>query len=185
MLKSRSSETCQLVISSDCETKLNLLVPQNGSLLCLWLSSYVQVRAPLRSVHGRLEVRNAVMATTTVEFLSDSSKRALKIAGILPRHGRVQEEEEEVQQFAKTAIYIVYAHRANSGLCWSSTGVGRALQELREVSIPNSVRKLCDGCFSGCESLRRVNFGSSSSLERIGFRAFPRSVSYLHDPKSI
>ena len=42
-----------------------------------------------------------------------------------------------------------------------------------EISIPNSVRELGDGCFKGCKSLRRVTFGSSSSLERIGFHAFP------------
>ena len=54
--------------------------------------------------------------------------------------------------------------------CFQSSGV-------EEVSIPDSVRELCDGCFKGCASLRRVNFGSSSSLERIGFGAFPMSVS--------
>ena len=108
------------------------------------------------------------MATTTVELLSDSSNRTLEIAGILPRHGGLQEGEEEAQQFTTTPIYIVYAHGANRGLCWSSTWMGRAFQQLREVSIPNNVRELCDRCFYECKSLRRVNFGSSSSLERIG-----------------
>ena len=169
------------------------------------------------------------MATTTVEFLSDSSNRTLKIAGILPCHGGVQEEEEgEEQQFAGTPSYIVYAHRANSGLSWSSTWAGRALQQLREVSIsnnvrsllqrvresssrefwllivassslerigdycfdgsgveeariPDGVRELRDGCFKECKGLRRVNFGSLLSLERIGFQAFLRSLSYLLD----
>ena len=111
------------------------------------------------------------MATTTVEFPSDSSNRTLKIAGIFRRLGGVQEEEEE-QQFAGTPSYIAYAHTANSGLCWSSTLVDRALQQLREVSIPNNVRELCDCCFYECESLRRVTFGSSSSLERIGVSCF-------------
>ena len=33
-------------------------------------------------------------------------------------YSRVQdEEEEEEQQFTRTPIYIVYAHRDNSGLC--------------------------------------------------------------------
>ena len=143
------------------------------------------IQGPLGSVQGCPEVRNAAMATTTVELLSDSSNRTLKITGILPRHGGVREEEEEEQQFERTPLYIVYAHRPNSGLCWSSTGVGRALQQLRDVSIPDGVRELCDDCFYGCKSLRRVNFGSSSSLERIGFRAFPRSVSYLRDPVTV
>ena len=124
------------------------------------------------SVQGCPEVRSAVMATTTVELLSDSSNRTLKIAGILPRHCGVQEEEEDAQQFTRTPIYVVYVHRANSGLCWISTWMGRALEQVRYVSIPNNVRELCDRCFYRCKSLRRVNFGSSSSLERIGASCF-------------
>ena len=46
-----------------------------------------------------------------------------------------------------------------------------------EINLPDGVRELCDGCFKGCRMLRRVTFGSFSSLERIGFHAFPRSVS--------
>ena len=110
------------------------------------------------------------MATTLVELLSDSSNLKLEIAGILPLRGRVQ--EEEAQQFTWTPIYIFDAHRANSGLRWSSTLVGCALQQLRDVSIPNNVRELCCGCFCDCRRLRRVNFGSSSSLERIGLYCF-------------
>ena len=40
------------------------------------------------------------------------------------------------------------------------------------ISIPDSVRELCDGCFKGCNNLRRVTFGDSSSLERIGVSCF-------------
>ena len=47
-------------------------------------------------------------------------------------------------------------------LCYSSYGV------LSSVFIPDGVCELCDDCFARCESLRRVTFGSSSSLERIG-----------------
>ena len=43
---------------------------------------------------------------------------------------------------------------------------------LEEIRIPDSVRELCDGCFKGCSRLRRVTFGPSSSLERIGVEAF-------------
>ena len=43
---------------------------------------------------------------------------------------------------------------------------------LEEISIPDSVRELCEGCFKGCESLRRVTFGPSSSLERSGADCF-------------
>ena len=48
---------------------------------------------------------------------------------------------------------------------------------LVEISIPDGVRELCHGCFIGCSSLRHVVFSRFSSLERIGFHAFPRSVS--------
>ena len=57
-------------------------------------------------------------------------------------------------------------------LCYSSYGV------LSSVCIPDIVRELCDGCLCWCWSLRRVMFGSSSLLEWIEFRAFPKSVSY-------
>ena len=43
--------------------------------------------------------------------------------------------------------------------CFRGSGV-------EEVSIPDSVRELHHKCFSGCKSLRRITFGSSSSLER-------------------
>ena len=127
------------------------------------------------------------MATTAVEVLGDSSNGTLTIAGILPRHGRVQEEEgEEAQQFARTPIYIVFAHRANSGDYWGSAWVGRAFQQLRDVSIPNNVRELCGGCFKGCKNLRRVSFGSSSSLERIGIECFQASgVEEVSIPESV
>ena len=36
-----------------------------------------------------------------------------------------------------------------------------------EVSVPDGVRELCEGCFKECWSLRRVTFGPSSSLEQI------------------
>ena len=37
---------------------------------------------------------------------------------------------------------------------------------VEEVSVPDSVRELCEGCFKGCRSLRRVTFGPSSSLQQ-------------------
>ena len=54
-------------------------------------------------------------------------------------------------------------------LCYCSYGV------LSSVFIPDSVRELCDGCFRSCLSLRRVLFGCSSSLERIGVECFQGS----------
>ena len=49
------------------------------------------------------------------------------------------------------------------------------LGQIHEVSIPNNVRELCDGCFRGCVGLRRVTFGPSVSLERIGVSCFEES----------
>ena len=47
---------------------------------------------------------------------------------------------------------------------------------LEEISIPDGVRELCDGCFKWCSRLRRVTFGRSSSLDRSGIHALPRIV---------
>ena len=54
-------------------------------------------------------------------------------------------------------------------ICFSSYGV------LSSVCVPDSVRELCDRCFKGCSRLRRVTFGPSSSLERIGVSCFEGS----------
>ena len=54
-------------------------------------------------------------------------------------------------------------------LCYCSYGV------LSSVCIPDSVRELCDCCFKGCKSLRRVYLGSSSSLDLIGYSCFEDS----------
>ena len=123
-----------------------------------------------RLFQGCPEVSHTVMATTTVELLSDSNPR-LKIAGILSHHDRVPGG----QQSTGAPTHIVYAHKANRELRWSATDVGCALQQQRDVSIPNNVVELCPDCFKGCESLRRVTFGSSSALERIGVECFAYS----------
>ena len=64
----------------------------------------------------------------------------------------------------KVSIYFVYA-----------PGMGvicRAFKEIQHIYVPDSVRELCEDCFNGCSGLRRVTFGSSSSLERIGDSCF-------------
>ena len=64
--------------------------------------------------------------------------------------------------------------------CFCSYGV------LSSVCIPDSTIELCDCCFCGCKSLRRVTFGSSSSLERIGVSCFYRSeVEEISVPDSV
>ena len=117
------------------------------------------------SARGCPDVRNTVIATTTVESLSDSSSLKWEIAGILSHHG-VQKGQQV------TPTYLVSGDKAASGLPWISMRSGPSLLQLRDVSIPNNFRELCDRCFEGCESLRRVTFGSSSSLERIGAECF-------------
>ena len=44
------------------------------------------------------------------------------------------------------------------------------------VHIPDNVRELCDRCFYGCTGLRRVTFGPSSSVERLGVQW----ITYTH-----
>ena len=56
-------------------------------------------------------------------------------------------------------------------LCWGCF----EFSNIEEISIPDSVRELCDRCFQKCVSLRRVTFGRSSSLKRIGVRCFAYS----------
>ena len=65
------------------------------------------------------------------------------------------------QQVTGTPKYVVYVSKVDN-LRRVSTPCG-----LVEISIPDRVRELCEGCFKGRSSLRRVIFGSSSSLERI------------------
>ena len=39
-------------------------------------------------------------------------------------------------------------------------GVGWILgTSVEDVSVPDGVRELCDGCFKGCSRMRRVIFG--------------------------
>ena len=141
-----------------------------------------RIHGAFPSVEGCPEVRRAVVATTTVELLSDSSNRRLKIVGMLSHHDSVLGG----QQSTGAPMHIVYSRKANRELRWSAPYVGRALQQQRDVSIPNNVDELCDCCFEGCESLRRVTFGSSSSLERIGVCCFALSgVEEVRIPDSV
>ena len=134
------------------------------------------------SVQGYPQARHADMATSPMELLSDSSGLKLEIEGMLLQHDRVK----EAQRCTSTPLYVVYAQQANTGLCWSSTLLGRAPHGLCAVSIPNNVRELCDRCFHGCRCLRLVTFGSSSSLERIGAACFEGSrVEEVSIPNSV
>ena len=59
-------------------------------------------------------------------------------------------------------------------------------QHVQLVSIPDHVEELCDECFSGCENLSHVTFGESSSLKRIGKKAFyGTGLRDIHIPDSV
>ena len=65
---------------------------------------------------------------------------------------------------------------ATGGRCRTSqVGSHVFSPETEDVIIPADICELCHGCFKGCWSLRRVIFGPSSSLERIGVCCFAES----------
>ena len=62
----------------------------------------------------------------------------------------------------------------------------QSLRAVKEVSIPDSVRELCDRCFYECRNLKRVTFGLGSKLERIGKWAFFKtSVEEVNIPDNV
>ena len=127
-------------------------------------------------VRGWHEVKSAVIASTTVECLTDSSDTTLDITGIFSSDIDVQHK----QQVTGTPKYVVYVSKVDSLRRVSTPS------SLIEISIPDSVRELCDGCFKRCKSLRRVTFGPSSSLERIGVSCFRESgVEEVSVPDSV
>ena len=75
-----------------------------------------------------------------------------------------------LERIGVQAFGDVYDHRHDILRC-----------RIEEISIPDSVRELCDECFAGCSSLRNVTFGPGSSLEKIGFHAFTRTLVHPHD----
>ena len=80
------------------------------------------------------------------------------------------------------AVYLVRSG-VNSAkhLCWRQLAQGPQL-----VSILDDVEELCDWCFYDCKSLTRVTFGASSSLKRIGNRAFSESgLREIHIPDNV
>ena len=57
---------------------------------------------------------------------------------------------------------------------------------VKDVIIPDDVEELCDACFEDCMNLSRVTFGESSSLKRIGEKAFDGcGVRAIHIPDGL
>ena len=141
------------------------------------------IHGPFGSVRGCPEVRNAGIATCTVESLSHSSEPELEVTGMLSQHGCAQED----QRFPRTRNYVVHADKADYELPWNP-GLQRPVPQggLIDVSIPNFVRELGNCCFKWRSILRRVTFGPSSSLERIGVSCFEESgVEEVSIPDSV
>ena len=100
-------------------------------------------------------------------------------------HGMLDNEEEECDErtMENVAAYLVVC-----GVLTKNVGLRglRNTERARFVSIPDSVEKICEECFCGCERLLRVTFGASSSLKLIGNVAFWRSsVLEIHIPDSV
>ena len=135
------------------------------------------IRSPLRSELELADRRDVVtFSVRTVESLAgglpfgvmvDCSSTNLEDPGVF---ADVHAQEE--YQSARTPMYLVYTPKVESNFCWKSTWSSYAEFHLLYVSIPDHVQVLCDECFKGCWNLRRVTFGPSSSLERIGVEAF-------------
>ena len=128
-------------------------------------------------VQGCHEVKSPVIASRTADCLINSLGVTWDITGIFTSVNYIQNKPKAT----KTPKYIVYAYKIDNLLRCVSTPY-----HLVVISIPDSVRELGDGCFKWCECLRRVIFGPSSSLERIGVSCFQETgLSEVSVPDSV
>ena len=152
-------------------------------------------------VRGCPEVQSAVMASTTVESLSNPSRLRWDITSIFASDAHEQNEPE----VTGTPKYFAYAckfdHFRRETFVPSSSLERIDSEAFRvvpngyhqntpcgpvEIRIPDCVREMCEGCFQGCENLRRVTFGPSSSLKRIGASCFKNTgVEYIVIPDGV
>ena len=91
-------------------------------------------------------------------------------------------EEDADLEHTSVDDFTADQHSATAPVYLVSLGVTRLnsdwrqlFQQVRSVSVPNSVTEIHDNSFYWCGSLRRVKFGESSLLRRIGVSAFERS----------
>ena len=112
----------------------------------------------------RKELRCRALTSVLVGCRSD----LLGIKWTVVPFAEMTSDDLETDLESSGPTYLVFRERQGV-LCWNGSA---NFWQLQEVSIPNTVRELCDQCFKGCENLRRVTFGSSSSLERIGVSCF-------------
>ena len=104
-----------------------------------------------------------------MKCLSDSSGLRLDITGIFANDKCMQSERRVTRTSNYRYRYIVYACKVEY-----LEQIGDSFFERTGdvVAVPDSVRELCDSCFKRCSSLRRVTFGPSSSLDRVGALCF-------------
>ena len=131
-------------------------------------------------------------ATVHEPWTSDCTRKELKCEAVTTvvvtsrRESEIPQAIAGARHFALSdrqgdcvPVYLVCEERKGVSLwagvtfCdgWSRLGD----KQIQYVSIPPSVSELCDDCFKGCKSIRRVTFGPASSLERIGRGCFEDS----------
>ena len=117
-------------------------------------------------------LKPTAIVSTILDSLTDSSGRKWETCAILEHTDQVQEED----QAAESQRCLTCACRCCSRFHWGVPDPTGGRRHFQEISFSNSVRELSDKCFRGCRNLRRVRFGSSSSLERIGISCFEWSA---------
>ena len=111
-----------------------------------------------------------------VEFEPDGGKSCPIITDKLK-----ERLHDDIHESVATYLVVCGVMGQNVG-----SGCSRNRQMARFVSIADVVEELCESSFRVCESLSRVTFGESCSLERIGKEVFYGSgVREIHIPDSV
>ena len=127
-------------------------------------------------------VKSAGVTSTVVEALSGDADGRWVVVGMWARDDGAEEE----RRCAGAREYIVHAGRVDSRFKCKVNEASDGPRQFKFMAIPNNVQELCDEGFNSCTSLRRVTFGSSSSLERIGVACFKETkVGEVRLPDSV
>ena len=127
-----------------------------------------RICGPFGLVQGCDKVRSAPKVSTFAKSLADSANQKYEVAVMF---SRCDYQKEDVLAMA-SPVYVVCANNPDSRFCSKAACFHNALPQFRDISIPNSASELRKRCFTGCDRLCRVTFGSSSLLERIGISCF-------------
>ena len=130
------------------------------------------------------ECFNGCYSLCRVVFCSPSSLERIGVSCFTGTHIREVNIPDSVRELCDNCFYgctslsrVVFGCSSSLERIGVSAFSGRSRYacSIEEITIPDSVRELCDECFKGCKKLRRVTFGSSSALERVGRQAFART----------